>query len=89
MQYYIQSIEQIIDNEKLKEYGGNTNVAVESTALSKYYKKLSDVSADLSDVGGKHTYMSIKLVSSADIIIKQDSIGAYVEDIPTETPNTQ
>ena len=54
MKYYIDTIEQITTDGAITEYGGREKVADETTALSKFYKKLSDVSADL---GKNHLYM--------------------------------
>ncbi len=76
MQYYIESIEQIIQDGEYKEYGGTEKVADETSALSKYYKKLSDVSADL---GKNHTYLRIRLVNSNGGEHKSDYLGEYVE----------
>lgn len=76
MAYYIDTIEQITQETGYAEYGGREKVADENTALSKYYKKLSDVSADL---GKNHTYMDIKITNSLGGCIKKDSVGSYVE----------
>jgi hypothetical protein len=81
MQYYIETIEQIYKDEAYSEYGGTEKVADETTALSKYYKKLSDVAADL---GVNHTYMNIKLINSVGGEIKSDVIGQYVTEDPDE-----
>lgn len=81
MQYYIESIEQTLINGVLNEYGGTEKVADETKALSNYYKKLSDVSAD---IGKNHTYMTIKVVNSYGVVIKSDTIGSYVDKIPEE-----
>ena len=79
MQYYINSIEQIIQDGELKEYGGTEKVADETTSMSKYYKKLSDVSAD---IGKNHTYMNIKIVNSYGVTVKEDAVGNYLEELP-------
>lgn len=76
MQYYINTIEQINKDGVISEYGATEKVADETLALSKYYKKLSDVSADL---GKSHTYMNIKLVDSQGSTLKADVIGKYEE----------
>lgn len=78
MQYYIESIEQIIKDGVLQEYGATEKVADENSALSKYYKKLSDVSAD---IGKNHTYMNIKIVNSYGVQVKADVVGDYVEEV--------
>ena len=79
MKFYIDTIEQIKDEEEgtYTEYGNREKVADEQTAMSKFYKKLSDVSADL---GKNHTYMDIKIVNSLGGIIKKDSIGEYISE---------
>ena len=76
MKFYIQTIEQIKQDDSYSEYGGTEKVADETSALSKYYKKLSDVAADL---GKNHTYMDIKIVNSLGGVIKRDTIGNDVE----------
>lgn len=76
MSFYIDTIEQIVNDDKsYSEYGKREKVDDQNTALSKYYKKLSDVSAD---IGKKHTYMCIQIVNSKHAVIKQDCVGDYV-----------
>lgn len=75
MAFYIDTIEQIIKDGAYAEYGGREKVGDENTALSKFYKKLSDVSAD---IGKNHTYMDIKITNSLGGIVKKDSVGTYV-----------
>lgn len=77
MKYYITTIEQINQNGELAEYGTSEKVDSESLALSKYYKKLSDVAAD---IGKNHTYMDIKISNSYGSIFKSDRIGQYQEE---------
>ena len=79
MKFYIQTIEQITKNNEISEYGGTEKVDTEQAALTKFYKKLSDVAAD---IGKNHTYMDIKIVNSLGGCIKKDSIGEYVEESP-------
>ena len=74
MKYYIETIEQIIKEGELQEYGTTEKVADENSALSKYYTKLANVSADL---GKNHTYMNIKIVNSYGVEIKRDQVGNY------------
>ncbi len=83
MKYYVNSIEQIKGEEEgtFTEYSKSEKVDDYSTALSKYYKKLSDVSADLET---NHTCMNICIVNSIGNVMKRDEVGAYVES--TETP---
>lgn len=81
MQYYIETIEQINKDGVISEYGATEKVADENLALSKYYKKLSDVSAD---IGKNHTYMNIKVVNSYGVVVKEDTVGNYVVEEVTE-----
>ena len=76
MKFYIQTIEQTLNDDALTEYGKIEKVDTEQAALTKFYKKLSDVAAD---IGKNHTYMDIKIVNSLGGCIKKDSIGEYVE----------
>jgi hypothetical protein len=77
MSFYIDTIEQIVGTEGgYSEYGGREKVGDEQLAYSKFYKKLSDVAAD---IGKNHTYMDIKITNSLGGIIKKDSIGEYKE----------
>lgn len=79
MNYYIDTIEQVKGAEEgqINEYGGRSKEGTDLNAvLAKYYKKLSDVSAD---IGKNHYYMDIKIVNSLGIIEKKDVVGQYVE----------
>ena len=77
MQYYINTIEQTKDSEgKLAEYGKSEKVSDYNTALSKFYTKLSNVSAD---IGKNHTYMHISIVNSQGFENKSDTVGTYEE----------
>ena len=82
MMYYNTTIEQITNAEGLAEYGATEKVADLNSALSKYYKKLSDVSADL---GKNHTYMNIKIVNSYGVVVKEDAVGNYRESLDDNT----
>jgi hypothetical protein len=79
MKFYIDTIEQIKGEEEgtYTEYGNREKVADEQTALTKFYKKLSDVSASL---GKAHVYMDIKIVNSLGGSIKKDSVGDYISE---------
>lgn len=78
MQFYINTIEQIKDEEgKLSEYGKSEKVADYETALSKFYTKLANVSADL---GKNHAYMHIQIVNSEGFVNKTEIIGTYVKE---------
>ena len=94
--FYIDTIEQTIASEEseytVNEYGKREQWKLPFEQVqSKYFKKLSDVSADL--IGGakedaKHYYMSIKIVDSDDNVIKKDKLGKRqnVEPKPEPTP---
>lgn len=82
MKFYIQTIEQIYDGEgNITEYGATEKVGTEQEALTKFYKKLSDVAAD---IGKNHTYMDIKIVNSLGGCIKKDAVGQYQQETPIE-----
>lgn len=82
MMYYIESIEQInTEKDGLTEYGGTEKVGEYSSAESKYYKKLSDVAAD---IGKNHTFMTIVLKNSLGTVLKSDKVGEYTEEIADE-----
>ena len=73
MKYYIQTIEQVKKEEGgYNEYANVEKVNDESLAMSKFYKKLSDVSNS-----SAHQYMDIKVVNSLGGVVKKDSIGVY------------
>lgn len=76
MKYYIVAIEQTNIEGELNEYVTTEKVADINLATSKYYKKLSDVSAD---IGVNHTYMNIRLLNSEGGQEKQDTVGTYVK----------
>ena len=86
MKYYIVTIEQINAEGGYSEYGKVEKVDTEEMALSKFYKKLSDVSADL---GKAHTYMDIKIFNSEGGCIKRDAVGAYQTEQPTPEPEPE
>ena len=84
MIYYIDTIEQTKGSEEgtINEYGNRQQwkLPIEQVE-AKFYKKLSDVSADLVSIGDdkKHYYMDIKIVNSLGGILKKDSVGTYQE----------
>lgn len=86
MSYYIQTIEQIIKDNALAEYGTIEKITDEQLAYSKFYKKLSDVSAS---IGKAHTFMDIKILNSVGGIIKKDSIGTYQTEVPVVETETE
>lgn len=88
MKYYVTTIEQIkqvnqeTGKEELAEYGKTTKKNTEDSALSFYYDALSTVSAEM-DRGGAHTYMKITLDNSIGGHIKGESLGQYLEALPS------
>lgn len=75
MKYYVVTVEQIYGEDgALTEYGKVEKVDAYNTALTKYYKKLSDVSAA---IGNTHTYMFIQIMTSTGFVQKSDSLGEY------------
>lgn len=86
MFYYIDTIEQVKGAEEgaINEYGKREIVknsdgtpAPLETVESKYFKKLSDVSADLVtiDESKSHYYMDIRIVDTTGGVVKKDSVG--------------
>ena len=80
MIYYIDTIEQVkAENDAVNEYGARQQWKLDyQQVLAKYYKKLSDVSADIGD-DKNHYYMDIRIVDSTGGVLKKDKVGAYVE----------
>lgn len=81
MKYYIYSIEQLIKNGELQEYATSEKVESEQLSISKYYKKLSDVAAD---IGKNHTFMEIRIFNSIGGNLKHDVLGKYLEQLPVQ-----
>ena len=77
MKYYIDTIEQIPNGDSFTEYGSREKKNDEQSALTAFYQKLSNVSAD---IGKGHTFMNIKITDSIGTIVKYDQIGVYHED---------
>ena len=79
MKYYVNSVEQIVGEEEgtYSEYSKSTKYDDYSSALTAYYKKLSDVSAA---IGSTHTYMNIAVVTSVGTVLKYDNVGQYVDE---------
>lgn len=82
--YYIDTIEQTKDEEtgKLNEYGKREkwDLPLEQVQ-AKFYKKLSDVSADLItiDPSKKHYYMDIRITDTSGGVLQKDSVGKMQE----------
>ena len=81
MAYYIDTIEQTKGEENaINEYGKREKWALPyEQVLAKYYKKLSDVSADIGE-GKNHYYMDIRIVDTNGGVIKKDKVGKAVEE---------
>lgn len=78
--YYIVAIEQTFIDGVYNEYMSQPEKCNDlNTAMSKYYKKLSDASADL---GVNHTFMDIRVLNSEGGEEKRDTIGTYVLNAP-------
>ena len=87
MYYYIDTIEQTKGTEEgtINEYGKREQWKLPIEQVdAKYYKKLSDVSADLVtiDDSKKHYYMDIRIVDSTGGVIKKDVLGKR-QELPT------
>lgn len=82
--YYIDTIEQTKNEEtgKLNEFGKREkwDLPLEQVQ-AKFYKKLSDVSADLItiDPSKKHYYMDIRIVDTTGGVLQKDSVGQMQE----------
>ena len=76
MAFYIDTIEQTKGEENaINEYGKREKWALDyQQVLSKYFKKLSDVSADIGE-GKNHYYMDIRIVDSNGGVLKKDKVG--------------
>ena len=95
MFYYIDTIEQVKPAENatmnINEYGkreicklSDGSAMPLDQVLSKFYKKLSDVSADLVTISEdkNHYYMDIKIINSDGKIEKKDMVGTRQEVEP-------
>ena len=81
MNYYIDTIEQVKGEEEgtVNEYGKRTKEGSDlNVVLSKFFKKLSDVSNDIGE-GKNHFFMDIRIVDSNGGVIKKDQLGKLVE----------
>lgn len=82
MIYYIDTIEQVKADEGINEYGKREQWKLPLEQVeAKFYKKLSDVSADLIsiDESKKHYYMDIRIVDSTGGVLKKDVVGTRQE----------
>lgn len=93
--FYIDTIEQVIASEEseytINEYGKREQWKLPYEQVqAKYFKKLSDVAADL--IGGakenaQHYYMDIKIVDSDGNIHDKDKLGTKQPVDPKPEPN--
>lgn len=76
MAYYIDTIEQTKGEENaINEYGKREKwVLTYEQVLAKFFKKLSDVSADIGE-DKNHYYMDIRIVDSNGGVLKKDKVG--------------
>ena len=76
MAFYIDTIEQTKGEENaINEYGKREKWALTyEQVLAKFFKKLSDVSADIGE-GKNHYYMDIRIVDSNGGVLKKDKVG--------------
>lgn len=80
MAYYIDTIEQTKGESGVNEYGKREQHKLTyEQVLSKYFKKLSDVSADIGE-GKNHYYMDIRIVDTTGGVLKKDTVGTMVEE---------
>jgi uncharacterized protein YnzC (UPF0291/DUF896 family) len=81
--YYIDTIEQTKGDEgAINEYGKREQWKLPFEQVeSKYFKKLSDVSADLVtiDESKKHYFMDIRIVDNQGNDLEKKQIGKYQE----------
>ncbi len=96
MFYYIDTIEQVKAAEDfpytVNEYGGRSKYAETLEEVqARYFKKLSDVSADLVsiDESKNHYYMDIKIVNSDGGIEEKKQIGVRQEVEPKPEPEPE
>lgn len=85
--HYIDTIEQAVAKDGgINEYGAREKVAgdYETVVLPKFYKKLSDVSAD---IGKNHYFMDIRIVDSDGGVVKKDKVGKRKD--PDAKPEAQ
>ena len=84
MKYYIRKIEEITTQEEgvYNEYATISKENDYNTALSKYYKALSDVTSSAA-----HVYFNIQLVNSHGNVLEDKIIGEYIDpDAPAPKP---
>lgn len=81
--FYIDTIEQTKGDEgAINEYGKREQWKLPFEQVeSKYFKKLSDVSADLVtiDESKKHYFMDIRIVDNQGNVLEKKQIGKYQE----------
>lgn len=82
--YYIDTIEQVKGTEEgtLNVYGKREQWKLPYEQVqAKYYKKLSDVSADLVTIDDtkNHYFMDIRIVDYKGAVLEKKTIGQYQE----------
>ena len=79
MKFYVLIIEQVKDKDnpsKINEYANVKKYNDEQSALVYFYTRCSEIA---NAIGNTHYYGHIKVVNSKGGVIKQDTIGQYVE----------
>ena len=81
--YYIDTIEQTKGDEgAINEYGKREQWKLPFEQVeSKYFKKLSDVTADLVTIDDtkKHYFMDIRIVDYKGAVLEKKTVGTYQE----------
>ena len=79
MKYYVLVIEQIKGEEEgsYNEYAGVKKYADQQSAEVYFYTRCSEIA---NAIGKTHYYGHLKIMNSLGGVIKQDTIGKYVEE---------
>lgn len=87
--YYIDTIEQTKKDGGINEYGKreqHKDLTWEGV-LAKFFKKLSDVSADIGE-GKNHYFMDIRISDKKGNTLKKEEVGEYQEQ-PSQNQNQE
>lgn len=85
MKHYIETIEQIINEDgTYSEYGKTANASDdESTARAAWHEACATILHSIAkDTGKHHVYASVKLINSLDGVLENAMLGAYVSEEP-------
>lgn len=84
MKYYVFAIEQIKNDEGYSEFAPAVKkYNTYKEAQTYFFTRLGELANSTS-----HTYAELKIINSKGGIEKKDQIGAYVEDVAPEEPET-